>query len=108
MLQTISRSRVKLLKIRIDNVLAVLTMLPSQFCELYVEGYAPGERGYRTRCLELLKDVTNTSEAAIEKWWDKDTETFDNCPKHVIEILTREHKLRKIKSSFLEIFDNEL
>lgn len=86
---------ITLIRLRLDQSLAIACMKPSEFCQRYVK-LKSGEWGYRTACTKELAQATNTPERTVDNWWNTETQSHDDCPGHILTILQKEDALRRI------------
>ena len=85
------------------DVIARLPLKPSEYCKRWVSG-DPEERGYRTRCMQVISRVTSASMRSMERWGD----TLDDCPETVERALRKQDILNQIKQLIDSDLDSEI
>jgi hypothetical protein len=75
------------------DVIRKLPLEPLEYCNRWVKGVEPHDRGYRKACIHALSEATGLSETTI-KGWGKD---FADRPDYVLHTIRQADIINQVR-----------
>lgn len=85
------------------DVIARKPLNPSEYCRRWVDA-DPEERGYKTKCKQVISRITGVSIRSMERWG----EDLNECPEYVKRALRKQDILNQIKETLKADIEDEI